>query len=148
MFLASQRFSIRQMAIAIAVLAVFSAMIAELADSYKQFHHAYWAPIVERHAEEARLYSETAASQPPDSTEKNRSLLRIAAHRDLQRSYQDVLDNPWRPVPSNLIGKLPIRRPKSDDLWGAAPRVGGSRWRNSARVDLREGTNESSTDRK
>jgi hypothetical protein len=102
MLLTSGRFSIRQMALAIAIMAVLAAMIAEFADSYKQFHRAYWAPIIERHADAEKRSRELAESQLPNSTDRMKSLRAITYHFEMKRRYKEVLDNPWRAVPHDL----------------------------------------------
>jgi hypothetical protein len=100
--MSEHRFSLRQMAIAIAIIAVTCLGFREFEESYRLAHRAYWDFLIAKHAAEEQRYREMAKLQIPHSRDKQRCLLGIIYHRDLKLRFQKVRDHPWRPVPSDL----------------------------------------------
>jgi hypothetical protein len=94
------RFSIRQMAIAVAVMAVISFAYAEI---YLPFHRAYWSGKVTKHADLESLSRKLAASEPRGSKAERSWLLEAVLHANLKRRYEAVRDNPLRPIPRDLV---------------------------------------------
>ena len=76
------RFSIRLMMFAVALLAFFSAMGA----AYDIFHRGYWQVMVDKHAEEERVYARMAALTPMLRVALSVWRFRMLYHRDLMQA--------------------------------------------------------------